>query len=154
MGWKGPPSEKGVHLGEWRRGNNYSHSIIENLSHWSTGWMDWNLALNMEGGPNWVKNWVDSPIIVDAENGLFYKQPMFYHLGHFSKFVPPGSRRIKVHSSNETSLEFIGFVTPQSHTVMVVLNTKSSNTTISITDKKAGVITDTIPSHSIQTYIW
>ena len=85
---------------------------------------------------------------------VFSLQPMFYHLGHFSKFVPPGSRRIKVHSSDKTSLEFIGFVTPQSHTVMVVLNTKSSNTTISITDKKAGVITDTIPSHSIQTYIW
>ena len=28
----------------------------------------------MEGGPNWVNNIVDSPIIVDAENGLFYKQ--------------------------------------------------------------------------------
>jgi len=36
--------------------------------------VDWNLALNMEGGPNWVKNFVDSPIIVDAENGVFYKQ--------------------------------------------------------------------------------
>ena len=47
---------------------------LQNLSHWSTGWVDWNLALNMEGGPNWVKNFVDSPIIVDAENGVFYKQ--------------------------------------------------------------------------------
>lgn len=36
--------------------------------------MDWNLALNMQGGPNWVKNFVDSPIIIDAENGVFYKQ--------------------------------------------------------------------------------
>ena len=37
----------------------------------------------MEGGPNWVKNFVDSPVIVDASNGRFYKQPMFYVLGHF-----------------------------------------------------------------------
>jgi len=36
--------------------------------------VDWNLALNMEGGPNWVKNFVDSPIIVDAEGGQFFKQ--------------------------------------------------------------------------------
>ena len=28
-GWTGPPSERGVHLGEWSRGSNYSHSIIE-----------------------------------------------------------------------------------------------------------------------------
>ncbi|KAJ7318921.1 hypothetical protein OS493_036793 [Desmophyllum pertusum] len=108
-GWGGLPSERGVHLGQWSRGNEYTHSVIENLSHWSTGWVDWNLALNMQGGPNWVSNFVDSPIIVDAENGLFYKQPMFYHLGHFSKFVPPGSQRIEVISSEETSLEFIGF---------------------------------------------
>ena len=47
---------------------------FQNLSHWSTGWVDWNLALNMQGGPNWVHNYVDSPIIVDAENGVFYKQ--------------------------------------------------------------------------------
>ena len=48
--------------------------ILQNLSHWSAGWVDWNLALNLQGGPNWVKNFVDSPIIVDAENGVFYKQ--------------------------------------------------------------------------------
>lgn len=47
------------------------------------GWTDWNLALNPEGGPNWVRNFVDSPIIVDIAQDTFYKQPMFYHLGHF-----------------------------------------------------------------------
>ena len=48
-----------------------------------TGWTDWNLALDLEGGPNWSKNYVDSPIIVDSSKDVFYKQPMFYHLGHF-----------------------------------------------------------------------
>lgn len=47
---------------------------MQNLSHWSAGWVDWNLALNMRGGPNWVNNIVDSPIIVDAKNQAFYKQ--------------------------------------------------------------------------------
>lgn len=79
---------------------------------------------------------------------------MFYHLGHFSKFVPPGSRKIEVTSSQDTSLEFIGFVTPQSNTVVVILNTEAKNITINITDKEAGIITDAIPPYSIQTYIW
>jgi glucosylceramidase len=43
-----------------------------------TGWTDWNIALNMEGGPNWVNNFVDSPIIVNEKKDEFYKQPMFY----------------------------------------------------------------------------
>jgi hypothetical protein len=28
----------------------------------------------MKGGPNWAKNFVDSPIIVDSEHNVFYKQ--------------------------------------------------------------------------------
>lgn len=81
-------------------------------------------------------------------------QPMFYHLGHFSKFVPPGSQRIEVNSSEETSLEFIGFLTPEINTVLVILNPEPRNITFDIIDQKLGIITETIPSYSIQTYIW
>jgi hypothetical protein len=48
--------------------------MFQDFQHWVAGWTDWNLALNMEGGPNWVKNFVDSPIIVDSKNNVFYKQ--------------------------------------------------------------------------------
>ena len=78
---------------------------------------------------------------------------MFYHLGHFSKFVPPGSQRIKVTSSKETSLEFIGFVTPQMNTVMVVLNKEARKIKFKIVDRKARIV-NTIPAFAIQTYIW
>ena len=81
-------------------------------------------------------------------------QPMYYHLGHFSKFVPPGSQRISVTSSRYHSLEFIGFVTPQSNTILVVLNTQAKSASIGIRDSKAGMIFDIIPAFSIQTYIW
>lgn len=37
----------------------------------------------MEGGPNWVKNFVDSPIIINAEAKEFYKQPMYYAIAQF-----------------------------------------------------------------------
>ncbi|XP_068024979.1 lysosomal acid glucosylceramidase-like isoform X3 [Melanerpes formicivorus] len=72
-----------VSLGCWERGVHYSHSILTVLNHFVAGWTDWNLALDLKGGPNWVKNYVDSPVIVDSSKDVFYKQPMFYHLGHF-----------------------------------------------------------------------
>ena len=53
------------------------------MQNWVTGWTDWNIALNMSGGPNWVNNNVDSPIIVNTEKNEFYKQPMYYVMGHF-----------------------------------------------------------------------
>ena len=69
------------------------------MNHWSTGWTDWNLVLDMNGGgfflnvdddngnddagPNWANNFVDAPIIVNRDTDEFYKQPMYYSLAHF-----------------------------------------------------------------------
>uniref|UniRef100_A0A8C3IT41 Glucosylceramidase n=1 Tax=Chrysemys picta bellii TaxID=8478 RepID=A0A8C3IT41_CHRPI len=113
--------EPRVVLGGWDRGSKYSHSILtvrppprdgsqasaptslqlsvsvsssQNLNNYVTGWTDWNLALDLEGGPNWSKNYVDSPVIVDSSKDLFYKQPMFYHMGHFRCAELPGAAGI------------------------------------------------------------
>ncbi|NXX55468.1 GLCM Glucosylceramidase, partial [Scopus umbretta] len=117
--------ERDVILGCWERGNQYSHSILTNLNHFVAGWTDWNLALDLEGGPNWVKNYVDSPVIVDSSKDVFYKQPMFYHMGHFSKFIPEGSQRVGLVASKEskkTDLEYTAFLRPDGAVVVVVLN--------------------------------
>lgn len=42
------------------------------------------------GGPTWKGVYVDSPVIVNASAGEFYKQPTYFALGHFSKFLSPG----------------------------------------------------------------
>ena len=78
---------------------------------------------------------------------------MFYHLGHFSKFVPSGSQRIEVKASEESSLQFIGFTTPDSLTVVIVLNTEGQEIALQISSQD-GVINETVPPASIQTYIW
>ncbi|KFQ13519.1 Glucosylceramidase, partial [Leptosomus discolor] len=112
-----------VSLGCWERGDRYSHSILTVLNNFVAGWTDWNLALDLEGGPNWVKNYVDSPIIVDSSKDVFYKQPMFYHLGHFSKFIPEGSQRVGLHSSCLIcQLEHVAVLRPDGALVLVVLN--------------------------------
>ena len=80
---------------------------------------------------------------------------MFYHLGHFSKFVPPGSQRIEVIASEESSLQFIGFTTPgpSASTVVIVLNTDDQEIALTI-HNLGGMIRETVPPSSIQTYIW
>ena len=79
---------------------------------------------------------------------------MFYHLGHFSKFVAPGSRRILVTSSSPNPLQFIGFSTNEDTTVVVVLNTNKERVQFVINDPIAGSIDTSIGGSSIQTYIW
>ena len=48
----------------------------------------------MNGGPNWAYNFVDAPIIVNKDTDEFYKNPMYYGLAHFSKFLPEQTYRI------------------------------------------------------------
>merc|ERR1719357_1707980 len=88
-------------------------------------WTDWNLALDQTGGPNWVKNFVDSPVIVDAQRDVFYKQPTFYSMAHFSKFLWEGSRRVGVSASVETDLESSAFIRPDGSVVLIILNRSS-----------------------------
>nr|CAD7585796.1 unnamed protein product [Timema genevievae] len=114
--------ETSVILGSWERGERYMTDILEVMNNWVTGWTDWNMALDLEGGPNWVSNFVDAPIIVNATADEFYKQPMFYALAHFSKFVPPGSVHIGLDSDDDTGIENIAFLTPDNVTVVILQN--------------------------------
>ncbi|XP_063172817.1 lysosomal acid glucosylceramidase-like [Candoia aspera] len=148
--------EKDVILGSWARGEEYSHSILENLNHHVVGWIDWNLALDLEGGPNWVNNYVDSAIIVDSSSDSFYKQPMFYHLGHFSKFILEDSQRVGltvIESFANVNLEHVALLRPDGSMVVVVLNRSLFNVSIGISDSLGFILTE-IPASSIQTYLW
>src|SRR5690606_3912381 len=89
--------EKSHHiiLGNWDGFYRYADDIIKDLNHYSTGWMDWNMAIDLKGGPSWVGNKVNAPIIVNATGHEYYKQPMFYAMGHFSKFLVPDSVRLQ-----------------------------------------------------------
>ncbi|XP_063590816.1 putative glucosylceramidase 3 [Penaeus indicus] len=119
-GWDAEPGER-VLLGDWFRGESYAYNIIDDMNHWSTGWVDWNMALDMTGGPNWANNFVDSPIIINKETGEFYKEPMFYAMGHFSKFISPGSRRTYTNIFGSEQVKATAVHNSQDDTTTVVI---------------------------------
>ncbi|XP_026951165.1 lysosomal acid glucosylceramidase isoform X4 [Sagmatias obliquidens] len=130
------------------------HWAQVNLLYHVVGWTDWNLALNPQGGPNWVRNFVDSPIIVDIAKDTFYKQPMFYHLGHFSKFIPEGSRRVGLVASEKNDLDTVALIHPDGSAVVVVLNRSSKDVPLTIKDPAVGFVEAISPGYSIHTYLW
>ena len=129
-------------LGSWENAEKYAIDILTDLLHWTTGWMDWNFSLDLEGGPNWSKNWCDAPIIVNKTSGEFYKQPIYYALGHFSKFIPAGSQRIGINMKGDRyflpRVQAGSFVTPNGEVVTLVINGYDSPRTIRVRDT-AGV---------------
>ncbi len=113
------------------------------------------MALNLEGGPNWVNNFVDAPIIVNKTAHEYYKQPFFYALGHFSKFLVPDSVRILVtQKENLGSFETAAFVRPDNATVVIALNMNKESVELTIDDKVNGKIKNILKPHSMQSYIW
>lgn len=98
---------------------------MQDLTHDSIGWIDWNLALDTEGGPTYIDNNVDSPIIINATSGEFYKQPMYYSLSHLSKYIPSGSIRVDATANTLTTLAGIhtaAFERPDGLVSLVLLN--------------------------------
>ncbi|CAL8247259.1 unnamed protein product [Lota lota] len=151
-GWS--PVDRGVKLGSWERAEQYAANIIQDLNHYVVGWTDWNLALNPGGGPNWVQNFVDSPIIVNRKQDVFYKQPSFYSMAHFSKFLLKGSRRVGVSASKETTLEFSAFIRPDGSVVLIILNRSALDVQFEVLDSLVGFIPSTAPPRSLLTLAW
>ncbi|KAB7498108.1 hypothetical protein Anas_03319, partial [Armadillidium nasatum] len=112
-----------VELGNWERGEQYITDIIEDSNHWSTGWIDWNLALDLQGGPNWVSNFVDSPMIVNATANEFYVQPLYYALSHFSRNVQRGATWVSSSIDQSTNdLKVTAFENPNGQIVVIIAN--------------------------------
>ncbi len=153
---------KGPRLGMWKRGIHYALSIIGDLLVGASGWTDWNIVLDLEGGPNHVKNFVDSPIIANTTSGtVFYKNPMYYAMGHFSKFIPRDSLCIGMKILKEKKsplvepLKIISFLTPINQTVIVALNYDRTHTqSVQIRDPNHGYLTLILLRESIQTIIY
>jgi glucosylceramidase len=72
----------------------YATDIIGCLNNYVDGWIDWNMVLNKQGGPNWFKNWCAAPVLVDEEKDEVYCSPLYYTMAHFSKFIRPGATRV------------------------------------------------------------
>lgn len=79
------------------------------------------MVLNSAGGPNLVYS-ADAPIIVHEESAEFYKQPIFYAHGHFSKFALPESERLNVTVGNNSTLQVVAFLRPDNLTAVMIHN--------------------------------
>ena len=88
-------SEKDKHLHpKYAPVNRYATDIIGCLNNWVDGWIDWNMVLDKQGGPNWFKNWCVAPVIVDPDKDEVYFTPLYYTMAHFSKFIRPQAVKI------------------------------------------------------------
>ncbi|TCW35225.1 glucosylceramidase [Thermohydrogenium kirishiense] len=141
-----------IQSGSWENGEKYGHDIIGDLNNWVSGWTDWNMILNENGGPNHVGNYCDAPIIADTKNNTLIYKSSYYYLGHFSKYIRPGYKRIGF-SKFTDKLEVTAFKSSDGNFTVVVLNRQDYEISFNLRTKY-GIANIISPSHSIMTLIY
>lgn len=143
--------EGGPHTGEWELGERYARSIIQDLNHWTVGWIDWNLLLDHTGGPNHVGNLCSAPVLADVASDALLYQNSFAYLGHFSRFIKPGARRVLCAATLE-ALECCAFSNPDGSLAVVALNRTEAAIDFSLRVGD-GRYAATLPARAIATYV-
>jgi glucosylceramidase len=109
-------------LQAWSLGERYGYSMINDFNDGTAAWTDWNILLDEKGGPNHTGNLCFAPVHADTRTGQLMYTNAFYYIGHFSKFVRPGAKRIAV-STNRADLQATGFVNKDGSVAVIVMNT-------------------------------
>ncbi len=90
-------------LANWSLGERYGYSMINDFNDGAVAWTDWNILLDEHGGPNHVGNFCYAPVHADTRTGQLIYTNAYYYIGHFSKFVKPGAKRIAVSTNRPPS---------------------------------------------------
>ena len=97
--------------------------LIRSTRNWAEAVAKWNIALDDVGGPH--SGGCTSCVgllTVNRATGAVTLNADFYALGHFSKFVVPGARRIGSTTVESQGVESVAFVNPDGSHVLVVWN--------------------------------
>lgn len=127
----------------------YARDIIGCLNNWVDGWVDWNMVLDRQGGPNWFKNWCVAPVIVDPDADEVYFTPIYYTMAHFSKYIRPEAKIIKVNNVDD-SLMVTAAKNPDQSIAVVLFNQTEEvkNINLVLNDKSVDI---SISPQAIQT---
>jgi glucosylceramidase len=146
-------------------GEKYAHDIIGDLNNWANAWVDWNMVLDENGNPDHWKDeqqatgvpeekiWVgESPIVYDREKKALDIRSSYYYMGHFSKFIRRGAKRIG-YSVYDSTLEACAFENPDGTIVCVVLNRTDDEKELAL--RYQGQLADVqMKAHSIYTFVF
>ena len=135
----------------WPNGERYGRSMINDFNNGTVGWTDWNILLDEKGGPNHVGNFCFSPIHANTQTGELIYTPSYYFIGHFSKFIQKGAKRISSISSRSQLLT-TSFLNPDGKVATVVMNTSDQIITYNFCIGTKSTEVSILP-HSIQTLI-
>lgn len=129
----------------------YAHDIIGDLNHGCNGYIDWNVLLENNGGPNHKKNYCNSPIMLNKDSSDYYKNLCYYYIAGFGKVIKPGATRIGF-SKYIDKIEITAFKNKDGSIGIVLLNRTDKNYEYNLCIENM-LVHDNLDSHAIVSYL-
>ncbi|MFD1293318.1 glycoside hydrolase family 30 beta sandwich domain-containing protein [Lutibacter holmesii] len=129
----------------------YGKAMIHDFNNGTVAWTDWNILLDQTGGPNHVGNLCFAPVHGNTQTGELTFTNSYYYIGHFSKFIRPGAKRLST-GTTANHLSATSFLNKDGSIVVVALNDSDNeiNYMLSLNTKTTNL---NMPAHSIQTIV-
>ncbi len=99
-----------------------------------------------------MKNFCFAPVHADTKTGELIYTNSYYYIGHFSKFVRPGAKRI-ASSPSRSQLLSTAFINPDGKISVVVMNQSDKKISYYLWLDGQGAEVSSLP-HSIQTLVF
>src|SRR5437588_2656696 len=139
-------------VNDWKLGEHYAYSMINDFNNGTEAWTDWNVLLDETGGPNHVNNFCFAPLHADTKTGRLIYTNSFYYIGHFSKFIRPGAKRIAA-SPSRSALTSTAFIDAAGKVSVVVMNRSDKEVPYYLWVGGQAAEVKSLP-HSIQTLVF
>jgi glucosylceramidase len=135
----------------WGQGEEYGRSMINDFNNGTVGWTDWNILLDEKGGPNHVGNFCFAPVHANTKTGELRYVNSYYYIGHFSKFIRPGAKRVSA-AASRSQLMTTSFLNEDGKLVVVVMNESNRPAKYKLWIGGKAADATSLP-HSIQTLV-
>lgn len=141
-------------------GDFWGQQIAADMEAGASGWTYWNMILDETGGPALVSVQHGDPaynvqhpvVVINRRTHTVTYTGLYYYLAHFSKFVRPGSYRIKVNGSRD-SIKVLAFKRPDGAIALETINSREENTKTTVKWRNHTLALE-LPAKSIATYVW
>lgn len=128
----------------------YAHDMIGNLNAGMNRWIDWNFCVDKTGGPRHVPGGFTACMIVDEE--FRYRKDLTYdYIGHFSRHILPGAKRIGF-SRCDDKVEMTAAKNTDGSLVLVLLNKQNADLKYAIR-LNGEVLRISLPARTISTLV-
>jgi glucosylceramidase len=127
------------------------HIVLGTINNWSSAVIEWNLAANAKYEPHTPGGCTECKGALTIQGEAISRNVSYYIIGHISKFVPAGSKRIASSTSNDL-VKTSSFIRPDGKKVTILLNAGDTNNVV-LKNKQYSYFV-TLPTGSVSTIVW